>query len=51
VITANSAQQIPKFHLKCDHPHKYNPKYPQLEYKKKGNEKKRKEKNGTIIPG
>ena len=46
VITANSAQQIPHFTSK-DHPNKYNPKYPQLMYKKKKKrkEKKRKKKN------
>jgi len=48
VITANSAQQIPIFHLKCDHPHKYNPRYPQLCTKRKRKEKKGKGKERKV---
>jgi len=40
VITGPLGLTSTKFHLKSDHPHKHNPKYPQLKYKKKEEEKK-----------
>ena len=46
MITAHAAQEIQNFHPEFDHPHKYNPRYPQLCIERKEKKRTGKEKKG-----